>query len=436
MPYWADHPWAAGPASIVPDLLHQLWKGVYLDHLRGWWTRLLGTKLLGRGASHKRRTEAGNREMDRRYKGVPRYAGQQHFSSGLSSLTQWTGNEAKATARVFLAVIAGSTPRKAVRAARCVMDFMYRARMPQLDEDDLAELDADLGELHEVKDVFIREKVQTSKYAFNNIAKLHILRHYAHLTREMGTPDGYTTETPERLHKDYIKTSYIASNGVVPEPQMITNLRRREAWQMLRAKYERKGLIAKPKRRGRPEEEPIEEEGPDDDGWVDVDEDELDLDDEDEEEELAAIIADSRGDDEDPHQGNDRTRVKEASAYQFGAGLRISKRPLHVTFDGHFVTGRNFSPGFLGTTTNFVRRLDPNLAFHINGHTKFRLWSRFYLDHKPLPFAPLVAHRVDLIRASPTLDNPSSSSHVTRPAVFDTVLLEAYPDMIGLLSEC
>lgn len=225
LPYWTEHPWAAGPASIAPDLLHQLWKGVYLDHLRVWWTKLLGTKLLGRGASHKQRAKAGNQAMDARYKGVPRYAGQQHFSSGLSALTQWTGNEAKATARVFLAVVAGLTPKKAVRAARCVMDFLYRAQMPQLDEDDLAALDDDLREFHEVKNVFVQHDVHTSKYGFNNIAKLHILRHYTHFTREMGTPDGYTTETPERLHKDYIKFSYLASNGVVPEPQMITNLR-------------------------------------------------------------------------------------------------------------------------------------------------------------------------------------------------------------------
>ncbi|KAF8593938.1 hypothetical protein BDV93DRAFT_409266, partial [Ceratobasidium sp. AG-I] len=212
VPYWAEHPWAAGPASIVPDLLHQLWKGVYLDHLRIWWTRLLGQDVL-----------------DERYMGLPRYAGQQHFSSGVSGFTQWQGNEARATARTFLAIVAGSRVLKAVRAARCVMDFLYRARLPQLDEDDLVALDADLRAFHEVKDVFITEGVQTSPYGFNNIAKLHILRHYSHTTREMGTPDNFTTETPERLHKDYVKASYYASNGIVPEPQMLTHLRRQEA---------------------------------------------------------------------------------------------------------------------------------------------------------------------------------------------------------------
>jgi hypothetical protein len=216
LPYWTEHPWAAGPASIVPDLLHQLWKGVYLDHLWVWWTHILGA-----------------RKLDARYMGVPQYAGQQHFSLGLSALTQWTGNEARATARTFLAIVAGSRIRKAVQAAQCIMDFMYCARMPQLDEDDLNALDADLGEFHEVKQIFVTENAHTSKYGFNNISKLHAIQHYSHIIRKMGTPDGFTTETPERLHKDYIKVSYHASNGIVPELQMLTHLRRQEAWRIL-----------------------------------------------------------------------------------------------------------------------------------------------------------------------------------------------------------
>lgn len=120
-PYWGNHPYSNGPSLFLPDLLHQLWKGVYLTHLVPWWTRLLGPD-----------------KLDQRFIGAPRFSGQRNFSSGISVLTQWTGNEARATAQVFLPLIAGETPRKAVQAARCVIDFTYRARLPQLDEDDLA----------------------------------------------------------------------------------------------------------------------------------------------------------------------------------------------------------------------------------------------------------------------------------------------------------
>lgn len=405
LPYWTEHPWAAGPASIVPDLLHQLWKGVYLEHLRIWWTRILGTRV-----------------MDARYIGLPRYAGQQHFSLGLSALTQWQGNEAHATAGLFLAVVAGSRMRDAVRAARCIMDFLYRARMPQLDEGDLAARDADLQEFHQVKQIFVTEGAHTSKYGFNNIAKLHVIRHYSHITREMGTPDGFTTETPERLHKDYTKASYNRSNGVVPEPQMLTHLQRQEAWQLLRAEYERQGLVEKRERRGRPEEEPIDdesvsdEESLDDNESIGVDNDELQPD---YEEGYLGVEVDN---------GAGRYRVgvmREREVHQFASTTHVAKRPLHVTAD------RNHTPSFLPAVTAFVGKLDTNLAFHLKENTRFGIWSKFSIRHGLLPFAPLAGLRIDHVRAA--LARKTVGGQITRPPIFDTVLVEFYQDMIGLL---
>lgn len=419
LPYWTKHPWAAGPASIVPDLLHQVWKGVYLDHLRKWWTRILG-----------------RRNLDARYMGVPQYTGQQHFSTGLSALTQWTGNQARAMARTFLAIVDGSRIRQAVQAVCCITDFMYRARMPQLDEDDLAAMDADLQEFHEVKQIFVTERAHTSKYGFNNISKLHIIRNYLHLTREMGTPDGFSTETPEQLHKDYVKVGYHASNSIVPEPQMLTHLRRQEAWQLLRTKYKREGFVEKPKRRGRAEEEPMDDElveqgmvdqnwiGEDlvDEDWTDESDEELGQDDDSEAELVDAEVGNGAG-----GNGVSEAMIKERHIFQFGSVTNCAKRPPHLT------TIRNHTVRFLPSVIDFVRVLDPNLAFHLNEHTRFGIWTKFSIRHDPLPFAPLVGHQIDLVCNSPPRRN--AGGHVTRPAVFDTVLLEAYPNMVGLLRE-
>jgi hypothetical protein len=315
------------------------------------------------------------------------------------------------------------------------MDFLYRARMPQLDEKDLAALDEDLREFHEVKAIFRTEGALTSKYGFNNLAKLHILRHYSHTTREMGTPDGFTTETPERLHKDYVKVSYHASNGVVPEPQMLTHLRRQEAWQLLRAKYEREGLVERRKRRGRLEEEPVDfdqginqqhlmheywasEEGVSVDEGEDEDEDGSD--EGGDAEQFEAEVGGSVG-------RNMVNECKDGEAYQFASQTYIAKRPLHVTATW------NRTPLFLPTVIAFVHELDRNLAFHLNENTRIGLWSKFSIRHDPLPFAPLVGRRVDLVRAA--VARRTAGGQITRPAVFDTVLVEAYPDMIGLLRE-
>ncbi|EUC55055.1 Zn-finger protein, putative [Rhizoctonia solani AG-3 Rhs1AP] len=181
-PYWSLHPWASGPGMIVPDLLHQLWKGVFLDQIRPWWTKLISSP-----------------EMDQRFASIPRYSTLQHFRSGLAGIAQWTGNEAKAIAKSFLAAVAGDAPEMGVEAARSVMDFTFRARQPQLDEDDLACLERVNREFHATREIFITRGAYTGE-DFNDFSKMHMMGHYTHQIREWGAPDGYNTEGPERLH--------------------------------------------------------------------------------------------------------------------------------------------------------------------------------------------------------------------------------------------
>ncbi|KAF8601984.1 hypothetical protein BDV93DRAFT_445066, partial [Ceratobasidium sp. AG-I] len=215
-PFWADIPWANGQAAIVPDLLHQMHKGVVKSHIMKWWTRILGTN-----------------ELDQRFSAMPRYAGLRHFRIGVTSFTQWTGTESKAAARV-----------DAVGAACCIIDFLYRSHAPQMDEDDITNIEANLAEFHDYKEIFRQRQVLQTKHGWNGIPKIHMLSHYAHCTREMGTPDGYNTEGPERLHKDYVKFFYPFTSRVDAIPQIIVLLQRQEGWGLLRHELEREGVIS------------------------------------------------------------------------------------------------------------------------------------------------------------------------------------------------
>jgi hypothetical protein len=411
-PYWGDHPWSSGPSCIAPDLLHQLWKGMFLTHLRPWWTKLLGKT-----------------EMDERYMGVPRFSGHRHFSSGLSLLTQWTGNEARAAAKVFLPIIAGDMPHLAVRAARGIMDFLYQTRKPQLDEDDIAMLENDLGEFHDTKHIFRARKVHVSRYGFNGITKLHMLRHYPHQIREWGTPDGYSTEGLERLHIDLVKVPYRTTNGVNPEPQMILHLQRLEALSMRRAKLQRAGVLSEKRQRYVPaHEEPsnlttADKDSDVEDGDKDVESRNVNIDN-----------LNDAGDDVNGWVEGDNgvfTRVKEHSAYQPKPRIHIAKRPTHSNVLARTITTSHWAPGFVEAVCRYLEPLSANLAFHINGNVRFGIYSRFSLHHQPLPFSPLEGGKTDLVRASPA--KRSSHGLVMRAAFFDTVFLEDWPNFEGLL---
>ena len=62
-----------------------------------------------------------------------------------------------------------------------------------------------------------------------NIPKLHAILHYMACIHTLGSADGYNTESPERLHIDFAKDTYRASNKRDYTEQMALWLQRHEA---------------------------------------------------------------------------------------------------------------------------------------------------------------------------------------------------------------
>ncbi|CAE7180458.1 unnamed protein product, partial [Rhizoctonia solani] len=213
-PFWADHEYVDLGCFLTPDLLHQMHKGVMKDHLIKWVTTILGKPVL-----------------DERYMSMPECHGMRHFKHGISSVSQWTGRELKEMTKILLPAMSDSNQR-VVQAARALLDFMYLAHLGSVTDDDLEAMEDVLRTFHNHKDVFEELGAVATDKGFHGIPKIHMISHYMHLICELGTPDGYNTETSERLHIDFAKLGYRASNKVNATKQMALYIQRLEAIEM------------------------------------------------------------------------------------------------------------------------------------------------------------------------------------------------------------
>ncbi|KAG1892811.1 hypothetical protein F4604DRAFT_1876051 [Suillus subluteus] len=232
VPFTNDFPRADIYHLIAPDLLHQIIKGAFKDHLVSWVEIYImqthgkcdGLRILD--------------DIDHRIAAVASFAGLRRFPQG-RGFKQWTGDDSKALMKVYLAAIEGHVPQAIVRAFRAFLEFCYLVRRNTITESTLAEIQDALSRYHQHRTIFVESGAITTF----SLPRQHSLVHYIYLIWQFGAPNGLCSSITESKHIKAVKEPWRRSSKYNALGQMLVTNQRLDKLAAARVDFANRGML-------------------------------------------------------------------------------------------------------------------------------------------------------------------------------------------------
>ncbi|KAG2095439.1 uncharacterized protein F5147DRAFT_747730 [Suillus discolor] len=192
VPFTNDFPRADIHELLLFDLLHQIIKGAFKDHLVDWVAKYL------KAVHGTRRSEEIMSDIDRRIAAVASFSGLRRFPQG-RDFKQWTGDDSKALMKVFLLAIEGHVPQDMVRAFRALLEFCYLVWRNVVTEDTLTQIQDALRRFHHYRKIF---DIVVPTFS---LPRQHSMTHYVDMIRLFGAPNGLCSSITESKHIKAVK---------------------------------------------------------------------------------------------------------------------------------------------------------------------------------------------------------------------------------------